>query len=95
MVARNLLAVMGPQTTSVTWGGLNTVIMGCAHPIGEYIGRERMASYPSGHRDLTVNQLAQPSGVRIPHSPPRGLPLGEDTYFDKYPPSTGIDTPVR
>ena len=28
-----------------------------------------MASYPSGQRDLTVNQLAQPSGVRIPHSP--------------------------
>ena len=27
------------------------------------------ASYPSGQRDLTVNQLALPSGVRIPHSP--------------------------
>ena len=40
-----------------------------AHPIDEYIGRERMASYPSGQRDLTVNQLALPSGVRIPHSP--------------------------
>ena len=25
------------------------------------------ASYPSGQRDLTVNQPAQPSGVRIPH----------------------------
>src|SRR5688572_28180160 len=28
-----------------------------------------MASYPSGQRDLTVNQTAQHSGVRIPHSP--------------------------
>jgi len=26
--------------------------------------------YPSGQRDLTVTQLAQPSGVRIPHPPP-------------------------
>ena len=48
---------------------LNTDILNSAHPIGEYTGRERMASYPSGQRDLTVNQPAQPSGVRIPHSP--------------------------
>ena len=27
--------------------------------------------YPSGQRDLTVTQLAQPSGVRIPHPPPK------------------------
>jgi hypothetical protein len=54
------------------WFGVapNTDILVHAHPIGEYTGRERMASYPSGQRDLTVNQLAQPSGVRIPHSPP-------------------------
>src|SRR3978361_1234792 len=29
-----------------------------------------LASYPSGQRDLTVNQTAEPSGVRIPHLPP-------------------------
>ena len=29
-----------------------------------------MASYPSGQRDLTVNQTASHSGVRIPHLPP-------------------------
>ena len=29
----------------------------------------RLASYPSGQRDLTVNQTALHSGVRIPHSP--------------------------
>jgi hypothetical protein len=28
-----------------------------------------MACYPSGQRDLTVNQTAQHSGVRIPHTP--------------------------
>ena len=32
--------------------------------------------YPSGQRDLTVTQLAQPSGVRIPHPPPSPQPLG-------------------
>src|SRR4029079_18369596 len=32
-------------------------------------GRVRLASYPSGQRDLTVNQLSTTSGVRIPHSP--------------------------
>lgn len=29
-----------------------------------------MADYPSGQRGLTVNQLATPTGVRIPHLPP-------------------------
>ena len=53
---------------------LTTAIVEGAHPIGEYTGRERLsASYPSGQRDLTVNQLALPTGVRIPHSPPSGL----------------------
>src|SRR5690606_41898912 len=27
------------------------------------------AGYPSGQRGLTVNQLAKPTGVRIPHPP--------------------------
>ena len=53
---------------------LTTAIVEVAHPIGEYTGRERLtASYPSGQRDLTVNQLALPTGVRIPHSPPSRL----------------------
>ena len=30
-----------------------------------------LAGYPSGQRDLTVNQTALHSGVRIPHPPPR------------------------
>ncbi|CAD5138250.1 protein of unknown function [Microbacterium sp. Nx66] len=34
-----------------------------------------LASYPSGQRDLTVNQPSSTSGVRIPHSPPRKPPL--------------------
>jgi hypothetical protein len=29
-----------------------------APPVGDYMGRACMASYPSGQRDLTVNQLA-------------------------------------
>src|SRR5699024_10660490 len=29
------------------------------------------ADYPSGQRELTVNQLALPTGVRIPHLPRR------------------------
>ena len=69
MVAIRLPEVTGEGEGCVAWGVINTVILGGAHPIGEYIGRERMASYPSGQRDLTVNQLALPSGVRIPHSP--------------------------
>ena len=35
-----------------------------------------LASYPSGQRDLTVNQPAQPSGVRIPHLPQNPTPPG-------------------
>ena len=65
MVARMSAAV----TVSGFSVGTKTDILFHAHPIGEYTGRERMASYPSGQRDLTVTQLAQPSGVRIPHSP--------------------------
>ena len=34
-----------------------------------------MASYPSGQRDLTVNQLSTTSGVRIPHSPREKAPV--------------------
>ena len=34
-----------------------------------------MASYPSGQRDLTVNQLSTTSGVRIPHSPHQKAPV--------------------
>ena len=33
--------------------------------------RRPSADYPSGQRGLTVNQLAMPTGVRIPHLPPK------------------------
>ena len=33
------------------------------------------ADYPSGQRGLTVNQLALPTGVRIPHLPPSETPV--------------------
>ena len=33
-------------------------------------------SFQSGQMGLTVNQLAQPSGVRIPHCPPDTCPCG-------------------
>lgn len=41
------------------------------------------ADYPSGQRGLTVNQLALPTGVRIPHLPPMSLDLetGRDFLF--------------
>src|SRR6478609_3598419 len=38
--------------------------------------RDGGAGYPSGQRELTVNQPAQPSGVRIPHLPPQPLRTG-------------------
>lgn len=41
-----------------------------------------MADYPSGQRGLTVNQLALPSGVRIPHLP---LLLSLGTSFIRCP----------
>src|SRR5690606_33506351 len=37
--------------------------------------RDGPAGYPSGQRGLTVNQLALPTGVRIPHPPPQLRPL--------------------
>jgi hypothetical protein len=35
-----------------------------------------LGSFQSGQMGLTVNQLAQPSGVRIPHCPPETCPCG-------------------
>lgn len=40
-----------------------------ALPVDDHMGRACMAGYPSGQRDLTVNQTALHSGVRIPHPP--------------------------
>ena len=40
-----------------------------ALPLGDHTGRARMAGYPSGQRDLTVNQTCNATGVRIPHPP--------------------------
>ena len=44
-----------------------------------------LASYPSGQRDLTVNQTALHSGVRIPHSPPL------ENTDNKAPPTFGSE----
>jgi hypothetical protein len=38
--------------------------------------RSSLGSFQSGQMELTVNQLAQPSGVRIPHCPPDICPCG-------------------
>src|SRR5690606_17585995 len=41
------------------------------HDVSSWRGAQlHTAGCPSGQRDLTVNQTAQPSGVRIPHLPP-------------------------
>src|SRR5690606_20439834 len=39
----------------------------------EWLTEVIAADYPSGQRELTVNQLALPTGVRIPHLPPRRI----------------------
>jgi hypothetical protein len=37
-----------------------------------------LGSYQSGQMGLTVNQLAKPTGVRIPHCPPFACPCGAE-----------------
>src|SRR6478736_7921034 len=39
------------------------------HPGDAVTEARTLAGYPSGQRGLTVNQLASPTGVRIPHPP--------------------------
>lgn len=45
-------------------------------PIRENGRISSLGSFQSGQMELTVNQLAQPSGVRIPHCPPDVCPCG-------------------